>query len=165
MFDAWQARKKAKAEKILLPDNLVESEDPPSAFTIRQILDPQKRLPVEFNTNEGKLIYLDLYITAKENGRPVLHNFCSSEAIKSIAISKGPSKPVYHENDDILEVPLRIMCKIKFTSGPKILLLVSATKMVFGYPGWMVSDQQVGSQKYFPDASEGENRQFLDGYY
>lgn len=164
-LEARQALKKAKAEAIPPSDKLAKSDDLPSALTIPQILDPQNRLSVEFNTHEGQPVHLDLCITAEEHRRPVLHSFCSSEAIKNIAISKGPSKPVYHEKDDVSEAPLRIMCKIKFNSGAKILLIIAATKRGSDYPGWVVSDQHVKSQKYFPDASDRQNRQFLGGYY
>lgn len=76
---AGEIMEKAKAEKVAPPDNHAKSEIVQLASMIPQVLDPQNRLAVGFETHDGQFIRLDLYVTAGRDGKPVLHNFCSAK--------------------------------------------------------------------------------------
>jgi hypothetical protein len=157
-----QALEQAKAREILPPDNLAESDDLAPASTTLQFLEQYNKLPVDFKTNEGQLIRLNLSITIEKDGSPVLHNFRSNEAIESIAVSKGPSDLVYYpKKGDLFEDPLRIICSIRLSSGRKIMLLVVVNKNVLhGSRGWFVVDQFVKGQRHVPVERKGELVQY-----
>ena len=157
-----QALEQAKAREILPPDNLVKSDDLPPIFTTLQSPEQYNKLSVDFKTNEGQLIRLNLSITIEKDGSPVLHNFRSNEAIESIAVSKGPSDLVYHpKKGDLFEDPLRIICNIRLSRGPEITLLVAVNKNVLNVGrGCVVVDRFVKGQRHVPVERKGELVQY-----
>lgn len=157
-----QALEQAKAREILPPDNLVKSDNLPPASTTLQFLEQYNKLPVDFKTNEVQPIRLNLRITIEKDGSPILHSFRSNEAIESIAVSKSPSDLVYYpKKGDLFEDPLRIICNIRLSRGPKITLLVAVNKNVLnGSRECVVVDQFVKGQRHVPVERKGELLQY-----